>query len=288
MAFFSFKQAFSWTTAITFLSLAVSTNASLSGNESTSPPKAITANASYDEIMFQPVLDFDQDGCYNVPAIDQKGNVDKGLGDPEQPSFTERLTYSNCRNASDLDNNQVYSRGRCNNGWCVIIYDYYFERDLDWFINLRYEWEHIAVWIAKNKTQSVSVTYDGKWETRNSTDVIFQGPSPKIVYHRKKINTHGFRFDFHGKNKTIENHTGKWFKGPLLSYGGWPREALRDKLMNWSWLSPEWLWTPERKLQKIAIKDGEFEWHINQTKPWDFVFDEKVHVNNETLYLLPE
>lgn len=45
-----------------------------------------------------------------------------------------RISYTgntdSCRDATDLDNNNVYSRSRCNNGWCAHLYEYYFEKDV--------------------------------------------------------------------------------------------------------------------------------------------------------------
>lgn len=35
----------------------------------------------------------------------------------------------NCRDRSDLDNSQTYSREKCNNGWCAVMYASYFEKD---------------------------------------------------------------------------------------------------------------------------------------------------------------
>jgi hypothetical protein len=83
------------------------------------PPKALPKRATANDIRWQPSIDFDMDGCYNVPAIDASGYVVEGL-----PHEWVGLA-SDCRDASDLANNNVYSRQRCNdNGWCVYIYEY--------------------------------------------------------------------------------------------------------------------------------------------------------------------
>lgn len=80
------------------------------------PPRAIPQSANADELKFQPVLDYDTDSCYNVPAIDAQGNVCQGLDN------TYTTNTKDCRDASDLDNQNVYSRKRCNNGWCAYMY----------------------------------------------------------------------------------------------------------------------------------------------------------------------
>lgn len=77
------------------------------------PPVALRESASANEIKYQPVLDYDTDSCYNVPAIDSQGNVVEGL-DYQFVSLT-----SDCRDTADLDNQNVYVRSLCNNGWCA-------------------------------------------------------------------------------------------------------------------------------------------------------------------------
>jgi len=39
---------------------------------------ALRSSASYIELKFQPVLDFDKDGYYNTAAIDDDGNTNSG------------------------------------------------------------------------------------------------------------------------------------------------------------------------------------------------------------------
>ena len=77
---------------------------------------AIGASADPIESKFQPVLDFDKDGCYNTAAIDGGGNVNGGL------DAIFKCPADECRKKDRLDNNNVYSRKRCNNGWCAIMY----------------------------------------------------------------------------------------------------------------------------------------------------------------------
>lgn len=88
------------------------------------PPKALPMRATANDRRWQPAMDFDTDGCYNVPAIDAEGNISQGL------EHNWVSASQDCHDASDLENNNVYSRQRCNSGWCVYIYDYYFEKDV--------------------------------------------------------------------------------------------------------------------------------------------------------------
>ena len=79
-----------------------------------------------------------------MPAISAQGTIAEGL-----PHSWTGIT-SNCRDLSDLDNNNVYARQRCNSGWCVYLYGYYFEKDvaIPNFLDTghTHDWEHIAVW----------------------------------------------------------------------------------------------------------------------------------------------
>lgn len=82
--------------------------------ESHRAPRALPQKASYDAVRFQPVLDYDTDSCYNVPAIDAKGKVSEGL-----ENAYESNTSGGCRRPEHLDNQNVYVRRRCNHGWCA-------------------------------------------------------------------------------------------------------------------------------------------------------------------------
>ena len=81
---------------------------------------SLPVSASTLEHRFQPVIDFDKDGCYYTSAIDPDGNLNPGLSAANgvQPNC-QRAT---CRDNNRLENNNVYSRSRCNNGWCAIMY----------------------------------------------------------------------------------------------------------------------------------------------------------------------
>lgn len=72
-------------------------------------------NADAKAIKFQPVMDFDTDSCYNTAATDAQGNLNAGL-QVDNTGITE-----NCREVNRLDNSNVYSRQRCNNGICAIM-----------------------------------------------------------------------------------------------------------------------------------------------------------------------
>ena len=71
-------------------------------------------SADETELKYQPLLDFDSDGCYNTAAIDPSGNTNPGKGATGTPQ-------GDCRDPPQLENSNVYSRKRCNNGVCAVM-----------------------------------------------------------------------------------------------------------------------------------------------------------------------
>jgi hypothetical protein len=100
--------------SIALLCAVVNAGAIPAKRDSDIPPTAMPQNADATTLSFQPVLDYDTDSCYNVPAIDVNGNLDKGLDN----TYTTN-TGDGCRTPSYLDNQNVYARNRCNHGWCA-------------------------------------------------------------------------------------------------------------------------------------------------------------------------
>ncbi len=80
---------------------------------------SIPNNAMSIEHRFQPALDFDRDGCYYTSAMDGSGNLNPGLNYAQ--GVPPNCLRATCRDNNRLENNNVYSRTRCNNGWCAIM-----------------------------------------------------------------------------------------------------------------------------------------------------------------------
>jgi hypothetical protein len=229
------------------------------------PPTALPQKATANDLRWQPSLDFDTDGCYNVPAISAKGDIAQGL-----PHDWVGLAQD-CHDLSDLNNNNVYSRQRCNNGWCAYLYDYYFEKDvaLANFIDPghTHDWEHIVVWVKDDKAQYVAASQHGGYEIKAAADVRWDGEHPKMVYHKDGVSTHCFRFANTDDDK-IENAKGVWFRGALVSYNGFPA-SIRDLLVAHDFGSGN-----------IAFKDASFANNLNNAKPVGIVFDTAVDVGS--------
>ena len=177
----------------------------------TSIPQKATASA----LKFQPYLDFDKDSCYNIAAIDAKGNLNTGL-DPEKYPQTER-----CRTLEHMKHSNVYARQRCNNGWCAYMYAYYSEKDWNSFpvkTHLhRHEWEHIIVWTYHGKKAHVSWSAHSGYTTEAAKDIRWHGTHPKFVAHHGGALNNSFRKAKKSDDDHLENHYGRWWATWLLS-----------------------------------------------------------------------
>ncbi|WP_328786404.1 MULTISPECIES: NPP1 family protein [unclassified Streptomyces] len=238
--------------------LAVPSEASAAEPE---PPRALPQNATDNDAKWQPALDYDTDGCYNVPAIGQDGTIAQGL------DHNGTSAPADCRDQSDLDNSNAYARQRCNSGWCVYLYDYYFEKDVaveHWpdAGGHVHDWEHIAVWVQNDQAKWVSASQHGGYEIKAADDVLWDGTHPKLVYHKDGASTHNFRFASSG-DEPPENHYHRWMRSPLVSSNGFP-SGLRDKLFDHDF-----------DHASIAIKDSSYPSDLkNAMFPFDYTRDE--------------
>ncbi|WP_220296845.1 NPP1 family protein [Streptomyces sp. MBT84] len=217
------------------------------------PPRALPQNATDNDLKWQPDTDYDTDSCYNVPAIGPDGTISQGL-EHKNVSLT-----SDCRDQSDLDNTNAYSRQRCNLGWCVYLYDYYTEKDVAVPFSLldnghTHDWEHVAVWVKDDKAEYVSTSAHGKWNVHPASEVIWDGTHPKVVFHKDGGLTHNFRLANAG-DEPPENFYHTWRRSPLVSYNGFPN-GLRDKLF-----------AADFGEATIAIKDSTFADNIEGAIP---------------------
>lgn len=218
------------------------------------PPHNLPQNAGGYEQSFSPAYDYDVDGCYATPAIGPDGTLAPGLN-------TTGAVNGSCRDQSDLDNSQTYARSTCNNGWCAVVYASYFEKDQavagSGLGGHRHDWEHVISWInqATNQVEYVTTTQHSSQVTYPRSQVVFDGSHPKVVFHKDGLSTHFFRLATTG-DEPPENHYHSWRYPPVVGWDGYPTTALRDKLMNANFGSAT-----------IKIKDGSFEYLLNNSKP---------------------
>ncbi|NGO46147.1 NPP1 family protein [Streptomyces ureilyticus] len=243
--------------ATLILGSAVALVVAFPGSALAAPPRSLPANAEALEQTFQPTYDYDTDGCYSTPAIGPDGTINGGLN----PSGA---VNGECRDASDLDNTNGYSRSKCNNGWCAIMYGLYFEKDQavagSGLGGHRHDWEHVVLWVQNNQAMYVSTSAHGSFDVYGRDQIRWDGNHPKIVYHKDGVSTHAFRPAGSG-DEPPENHKGSWQYPPLVGWNGYPA-GLRDRLSQANFGSAN-----------FGLKDGSFNNHLAAAKPAGIAFD---------------
>ncbi|WP_204021056.1 NPP1 family protein [Sinosporangium siamense] len=237
------------------------------------PPSEIPQNASAAHLKFQPFMDYDSDGCYPSVAIGRDGTMNPGLS-------LGGTVNGACHDPSDLENSNMYARTRCNaNGWCAHKYALYFQKDQKLDGNLgptnghRHDWEHIVVWTEHDQVKYVAASQHGKYVVREPHEIEMDGNHPKIVYHRQSGDTHALRFANRGE--LPENHWQRWHLPDLISWNGFPTDALRDSLAAHNWGSATLALKDQNdefardifKAKHRLIVDGE------NYKEWELPFD---------------
>ncbi|RGP65182.1 mosquitocidal toxin [Fusarium longipes] len=199
-------------------------------------------NASSLELEFQPLLDFDMDGCYNTAAMDPKGRTNSGLGPTASPQ-------GRCRDRIQLENANVYSRSRCNNGYCAIMYEYYFEKDqsvgFSFLAGHRHDWENVVVFVKDGEIIRVVPACHGKYgpykeapagtwpePIKYKNAIPLKDNHPMIVYHRHGGGTHCLRLAHHKDVKDPENPFKAFHRAPLVGWKYWSSMEFRDKMLD--------------------------------------------------------
>ncbi|GAA0945351.1 NPP1 family protein [Nonomuraea longicatena] len=197
------------------------------------PPPEIPQNASAVQLKYQPYMAYDRDGCYPSVAVGVDGALNPGL------SPTGALDGS-CRDASDLENSNMYARTRCNaNGWCAHKYALYFQKDQTTPLGCsrcghRHDWEHVVVWTQDDQLRYVAASAHGNYHIKPAADVDFSGTHPKIVYHKDGGSSHAFRFSVPAQEPEDGNRS--WHFPDLVSWNGFP-PGVRDRLTGHDWVA---------------------------------------------------
>ncbi|MFG3343999.1 NPP1 family protein [Streptomyces sp. NPDC048018] len=219
------------------------------------PP--LPQNAESLDQTFAPAYDFDTDGCYMTAAIGADGTLNPGLklgGD----------VNGRCHDPAQLAAANSYSRSKCNNGWCAVMYAGYYEKDQATLgplaLGHTHDWEHVVVWINAGEVKYVSVSQHSGYQIAARSAIRFDGTHPKIVYHKDGISTHCYRFA-NATDDRIENSTGGWFYPRLVGWNGYPA-GLRDKLTGADFGSAT-----------LKIRDSDFSSHLSRSLPSGIPFD---------------
>ncbi|KKZ69242.1 hypothetical protein VO63_35240 [Streptomyces showdoensis] len=214
-------------------------------------------NADGLDQTFSPAYDYDTDGCYATAAIGLDGTLNPGLK-------LGGTVNGKCHDPAQLAAANSYSRSKCNNGWCAVMYASYFEKDqATWgplAIGHTHDWEHVVVWISGDQVQYVSVSQHSGYQVAARSAVRFDGTHPKVVYHKDGASTHCFRFA-NPDDERVENATGGWFYPRLVGWNGYPA-GLRDRLTGADFGSAT-----------LKIRDVDFAYALGRAKPSGIPFD---------------
>ncbi|KOV71665.1 hypothetical protein ADL00_07235 [Streptomyces sp. AS58] len=225
------------------------------------------------EQTYSPAMDYDTDSCYTTAALQSDWRTNPGL--PLDGSWNP--VNGGCRDHNRLEQSNSYSRPKCNNGWCAIMYALYAEKDQEspW-AGHTHDWEHVIVWVNNNKVRFVSATAHGKWYSRCGTcagGVRYDpsGTHPKIVYHKDGGGTHALRFA-DPADDAVENSTGGWFYPRLIGWEwGYPGGVqMRDHFINTNWGKAKLELKDENMQQQLAkAKESIAEWiPLDPYGPW--------------------
>jgi hypothetical protein len=228
--------------------------ATLTGSASAGVLQNLPENATAFQKYFEPVYDYDTDSCYPAAAIDASGTLNGGLK-PTGPITGQ------CR-GDHLGHANTYSRAKCNNGWCGIIYASYFEKDeASPGIGHRHDWECMVVWVEQgaDTPSYLSASRHGGFSTHPIADVPMSGRRVMAVYHKDGASTHAFRFAKWGES--AENDTGAWHQENLLTWDSLAPN-LRAVLNGSDWGNAN-----------LPLQDSRFNDTLNKAKPGGIPFD---------------
>ena len=210
---------------------------------------------------FQPVFDYDTNGCLPATAIDSSGRLNGGLDD--SGSITGQ-----CRDGH-LGKAQTYSRVKCNNGWCGIIYTLYFEKDMSCdnctATSHRHDWEAAVIWVRQGSATPsyASVSAHGEYTTQSWGSFPTDGVRVKVVYHKgaNVWDTHSFRFAKWGEVAEAWGDGG-WDFPRLVSWNSYPggsntwTQSLQDQMNKHDWGQAN-----------FPLRDDRFNEELNRSKP---------------------
>lgn len=116
-------------------------------------------------------------------------------------------------------------------------YEYYFEKDqalLGTFVSgHRHDWENVVVFTMDDRVLRVAPSCGGKYDGAKNFDYfLLNDTHPLVVYHKKGIGEHCFRYAKAKDVEQVENHYGEWFRSPLVSWKKWPSPELRHAMIN--------------------------------------------------------
>ncbi|MCH7372117.1 MULTISPECIES: NPP1 family protein [Aeromonas] len=209
---------------------------------------------------FEPVFDFDTDGCYPAAGISRSGVKNPGLK-------TSGALNGSCRDAGFLEISNTLHRYACIPGsggtYCAQVYDMYFEKDQAQNgpvgLGHRHDWETVTVWTLNGAITHVGASAHGKMDVKPFGEIAKEGNHAKIVYHKSGSSTHAFRFA--SSTEPPENHYQYWVTPAVTTWyelrgDGISNQDMRNRLNSFDYGDAS-----------IKVKDSSFLSSINSWKP---------------------
>lgn len=212
---------------------------------------------------YEPIFDFDGDGCYPAAGISRAGNQNPGLK-------TSGAVNGHCHDAGFLDTSNTLHRYACINGsggtYCAQVYDMYFEKDQavagSGLGGHKHDWETVAIWTLNGNITHASYSSHGKMYSKPFDQVARDGNHVKFVYHKDGGLTHCFRFA--SSSEPPENHYKRWVTPTITSWyelsgDSLSNQTMRNKLNSFNYGSAS-----------IKVKDGSYLTFLNDWKPSNY------------------
>ncbi|MDX3780345.1 NPP1 family protein [Streptomyces europaeiscabiei] len=246
-------------------STATALTVALGGSAHAGVPTPLAESTTSFQKTFQPVFDYDSDSCFPAAAIDGNGNLNGGLDDSGPVT-------GQCR-SGHLGQANTYSRVKCNNGWCAIVYTLYFEKDMSCAdctaTSHRHDWEAAVLWVRQGAStpEYASVSAHGGYSTTSFGSVPRDGVRLRVVYHKDGALTHAFRFAKSGETAEAWGNGG-WDFPALVSWNSFPggdnkwTANLQSRLQNATWGDAN-----------FPLKDGRFTTELSRAMPSGISFD---------------
>ncbi|MER6710106.1 MULTISPECIES: NPP1 family protein [unclassified Streptomyces] len=221
----------------------------LSSSAFAAAPAALPYQASAFQDKYQPLFDYDSDGCFPSSAVGPDGQLNGGLNPSGNPG-------GDCRYVGSAN---TYVRTACDPNWCAYVYALYFEKDQGRFSGHRHDWEAVVVWQARGAEEPsyVSASAHGQYDTKPFNRIERSGNRAKIVYHRDEPGTHAFRFAKSGEAPEVVKD---WDR---------PNLVAMDRLRNTNGKAFDALWNATWGSANFPLqdRDARFETTLNRAKP---------------------
>jgi hypothetical protein len=228
----------------------------LAGSASAAAPNPLPYQASAFQEKYQPLFDYDHDGCYPSSAVDPTGWLNGGL----------RPVGNYGGDCRYMGRANTYVRSACDSTWCAYVYALYFEKDQGPFAGHTHDWEAAVVWQRRGSERPsyVAASAHGRYDIRRFSDVPTEGNRVKIVYHLQGQTTHSFRYAKWGE------------RAEAWGDGGWdhPTPVAMDKLKYsnskafWALWNKDWNWLPNEGAN-FPLQDygNHFKTTLSRSKP---------------------